>query len=60
MGWSFKKLMLGGALLSGGSVLMFEYLIMDGTIYAQLDDTDAAFIAFITMYGKNYKTLDEY
>ena len=39
---------------------MFEYLIMDKTIYSQLDDSDAAFIGFITMYGKSYLTLDEY
>ena len=39
---------------------MFEYLIMDDTIYQGLDDTDAAFIAYVTMHGKNYKTLDEY
>ena len=60
MGFSLKKIMLGTALLSGGSVLMFEYLIMDDTIYQGLDDTDAAFIAYVTMHGKNYKTLDEY
>ena len=60
MGFSLKKIMLGTALLSGGSVLMFEYSIMDDTIYAELDDTDAAFIAYVTMHGKNYRTLDEY
>ena len=60
MGFSLKKVLLGGGLLAGGSVLMFEYLILDTTIYAELDDTDAAFIAYITMHGKNYKTLDEY
>jgi hypothetical protein len=56
----FKKMMLGGALIAGGSFTMFEYLIMDNTIYQQLDDADSAFIAYITMYGKNYVTLEEY
>ena len=52
-----KKMLLGGALIVGGSFTMFEYLIMDSTIYAELDDVDSAFIAYITMYGKNYVTL---
>jgi len=56
----FKKIMLGGALLAGGAVTMFEYLIMDSTVYSQLDDGDAAFIAYVTMYGKSYVTLEEY
>ena len=60
MGFNLKKVMLGGALLAGGSVLMFEYLILDKTIFSELDDSDAAFIAYVTMHGKNYKTLDEY
>jgi len=55
-----KKMLLGGALIVGGSFTMFEYLIMDSTIYAELDDVDSAFIAYITMYGKNYVTLQEY
>jgi len=55
-----KKLLMGGALIAGGSFAMFEYLIMDSTIYAGLDDVDAAFIAYITMYGKNYVRLEEY
>jgi hypothetical protein len=56
----FKRWMLGGALIAGGSITMFEYLILDNTVYQQLDDTDSAFIAYITMYDKNYVTLEEY
>lgn len=39
---------------------MFQYLILDDTIFRELDDTDAAFIAYVTMHGKNYKTIEEY
>ena len=59
-GISFKKMAMSAALIGGGCFTMFEYLIMDKTIYSQLDDSDAAFIGFITMYGKSYLTLDEY
>jgi hypothetical protein len=59
-GWSFRKIALGGALIGAGAFTMFEYLIMDKTVFSELDDSDAAFIGYITMFSKNYLTLEEY
>jgi hypothetical protein len=36
MGW--KKYAIGGTLLAGGSIGMFEYLILDTTVLNGLDD----------------------
>jgi hypothetical protein len=36
MGW--KKYAIGGTLLAGGSIGMFEYLILDKTVLNGLDD----------------------
>lgn len=58
MGW--KKYAIGGTLLAGGSLGMFEYLILDKTVLNGLDDQDAAYIAFLTLYGKSYPNLEEY
>jgi hypothetical protein len=59
-GLTFKKMALGGALVGAGAFTMFEYLILDKTVFSELDDSDAAFIGYITMFNKNYLTLDEY
>jgi hypothetical protein len=59
-GWSFRKIALSGALIGAGCITMFEYLIMDKTVFSELDDSDAAFIGYITMFGKNYLTIEEY
>jgi len=59
-GLSFKKMAMSAALIGAGAFTMFEYLILDKTVLSELDDSDAAFIGFITLYGKNYLTLAEY
>ena len=59
-GLSFKKMAMSAALIGAGAFTMFEYLILDKTVFSELDDSDSAFIGFITLYGKNYLTLEEY
>lgn len=39
---------------------MFEMLIMNGDNFSKLDEKDAAYVAYLTMYEKTYKTIDEY
>lgn len=58
MGW--KKVVIGGALLTAGFFTMFEMLIMDETNLKGLDETDAAFVAYLTLYNKQYLSIDDY
>ena len=50
MGW--KKVVIGGALLTAGFFIMFEMLIMDQTVLKNLDERDAAFVSYLTLYNK--------
>jgi hypothetical protein len=36
-GLSFKKMALGAALIGAGAFTMFEFLIMDKTVFSELD-----------------------
>jgi hypothetical protein len=48
----WKKLVIGGTLISAGFVSMFEMLIMDQTVFKELDETDAAFVGYLAIYNK--------
>ena len=58
MGW--KKVVIGGALISAGFYKMFDMLLMDKAVYESLDESDAAFVAYLTLFNKPYETLQEY
>ena len=58
MGW--KKAVIGGALIGAGFYQMFDMLMMDKGVFNALDDTDAAFVAYLTLFNKPYNTLEEY
>ena len=58
MGW--KKFLIGGTLVVTGSFTMFEYLILDKTVLRELGSDDATYVGYLSMYGKNYKTIEEY
>jgi hypothetical protein len=52
MSSQWKKLVIGGTLISAGFVSMFEMLIMDQTVFKELDETDAAFVGYLAIYNK--------
>ncbi len=56
----WKKLVIGGTLISAGFVSMFEMLIMDQTVFKELDETDAAFVGYLAIYNKQYSKIEEY
>lgn len=57
---SWKKVVIGGALVSAGFYKMFDMLILDKTVLQTLDDTDTQFVAYLALYNKPYNNLEEY
>ena len=57
---SFKKMALSATLIGTGAITMLQYLILDKTVFNELDESDIAYISYIALYGKNYYTLKEY
>ena len=39
---------------------MFDMLVLDETVLKGLDEKDAAFVAYLTLYNKQYLTLEDY
>ena len=58
MGW--KKIVIGGALISVGFYKMYDMLILDKDTLGGLDEEDAAFVAYLTLFNKPYHTIEEY
>lgn len=56
----WKKIVIGGTLLASGSFTMFDLLMMNKEVYDSLDEADAAYVGYLTMYGKSYKNIEEY
>ena len=56
----WKRIVIGGGLLAAGSFEMFNMLIMNKEAFSTLDETDAAYVAYLTMYEKSYTRIEEY